>query len=210
MSNLVLIRHGKSEWNALGRWTGWSDPSLSDDGRDEAKRGGEALKDIKFDYGFTSKLVRAKETLSEIKKVINQDDLPTIEHEALNERDYGDFTGKNKWEVKEQVGDEEFQKIRRSWDYQLPNGESLKNVYERVVPYYMSEILPKLEEGKNIIIAAHGNSLRALVKYLENISDSNIASLEIGTGEVYVYKIAADGKVISKEIRSSNPNAGKV
>jgi 2,3-bisphosphoglycerate-dependent phosphoglycerate mutase len=210
MSYLVLVRHGKSEWNKLSRWTGWTDVSLAEEGIQEAKNAGEQLKDIKFDLSFTSKLKRAKETLNEIKKAINQSELQTIENTALNERDYGDYTGKNKWEVKDEVGEEEFQKIRRSWDYQLPNGESLKDVYERVVPYYTEEILPKLKVDKNIIIAAHGNSLRALVKYLENIDDAGISSLEIGTGEVYVYKIDSEGKVLSKEIRSANPNTGKV
>jgi 2,3-bisphosphoglycerate-dependent phosphoglycerate mutase len=210
MSYLVLVRHGKSEWNKLGKWTGWTDVSLAEEGIQEAKNAGEQLKDIKFDLGFTSELKRAKETLNEIKNATGQSDLQTIENTALNERDYGDYTGKNKWEVKDTVGEEEFQKIRRSWDFQLPNGESLKNVYERVVPYYTAEILPSLKDDKNIIIAAHGNSLRALVKYLEKIDDADISSLEIGTGEVYVYKIDPEGKVLSKEIRSANPNTGKV
>jgi 2,3-bisphosphoglycerate-dependent phosphoglycerate mutase len=210
MSYLVLIRHGKSEWNTLGKWTGWTDIHLAEEGRVEARIAGEALKDIAFQQGFTSKLVRAKETLEEVKKVLGQNDLPVIEDVALNERDYGDFTGKNKWEVQKAVGEEEFQKIRRGWDYQLPNGESLKNVYERVVPYYEKEILPLIKENKNIIIAAHGNSLRALVKYLENISDEDITKLEIGTGEAYVYKLDDAGRVAEKEIRSSNPNKGKV
>jgi 2,3-bisphosphoglycerate-dependent phosphoglycerate mutase len=210
MSYLVLVRHGKSEWNKLGKWTGWTDVSLAKEGIQEAKNAGGQLKNIRFDLGFTSELKRAKETLNEIKNATGQSDLQTIENTALNERNYGDYTGKNKWEVKEQVGEEEFQKIRRSWDFQLPNGESLKDVYERVVPYYTGEILPKLKDSKNIIIAAHGNSLRALVKYLEKIDDADISSLEIGTGEVYVYKIDPEGKILSKEIRSTNPNTGKV
>lgn len=210
MSYLVLVRHGKSEWNALGKWTGWTDIGLSPEGVGEARLAGIQLKDIKFDQGFTSVLIRAKETLEEIKKTIEQVNLPTTENEALNERNYGDFTGKNKWEVKEQVGEEEFQKIRRSWDYQLPNGESLKDVYTRVIPYYKEAILPKLKSGKNVIIAAHGNSLRALVKYLEEIPDSEISKLEIGTGEAYVYTISDEGTVVSKQIRGANPNAGKV
>ena len=210
MSYLVLTRHGKSEWNAQGRWTGWANPSLAEEGHVEAKKAGQALKDIHFDFGYTSNLVRAQETLDEIKKEIGQEDLPTVQNEALNERDYGDFTGKNKWEVKEQVGEEEFHKIRRGWDHKLPNGESLKNVYERVVPYYENEILPKLKDSKNVLIAAHGNSLRALAKYLENLSDEAVTELEIGTGEVYVYTLDEEGKILSKEIRSSNPNLGKV
>lgn len=205
MAHLVLVRHGESEWNAKGLWTGWTDVNLSENGREEARNAGEVLKDIQPDFAYTSALKRAQQTLEEIQKVIGTNLAPTADN-ALNERSYGDFTGKNKWEVKEQVGEEEFQRIRRSWDYPPANGESLKMVYERVLPYYQAEIEPKLKEGKNVIIAAHGNSLRALIKYLENISDEEIPTLEIATGGVYVYEINEEGKVTSKEIRGSNTN----
>lgn len=209
MATLILVRHGKSEWNELGLWTGWRDIPLAQKGIEEAKATGEQLKDIHFDFAYTSALIRAQQTLDEILKVVGQ--TPPITHnEALNERDYGDYTEKNKWYIQKEVGEEEFQKIRRSWDYPPPNGESLKMVYERVKPYFETEILPKLKEGKNIIIAAHGNSLRALVKHLENISEDEITSLEIGTGEAYVYQIDKNGEVVSKEIRGQNPNTGKV
>lgn len=209
MSYLVLVRHGKSEWNEKGLWTGWRDIPLAPVGIIEAQKTGLALTDIKFDFAYTSNLIRAQQTLDEILKVINQS--PPIKKDiALNERDYGDYTEKNKWDIQKNLGEEEFQKIRRSWDYPPPNGESLKMVYQRTIPYFESEILPKLKEGKNIIIAAHGNSLRALVKYLENISDNNIATLEIGTGEAYVYQIDQNGEVVSKEIRGENRNKGKV
>src|SRR3989344_8221621 len=193
MSYLVLVRHGKSEWNEKGLWTGWRDIPLVESGFAEAKKTGEALKDIHFDYAYTSALIRAKQTLDEILKVINQTP-PIVEDKALNERNYGDYTEKNKWQIKEEVGEEEFQKIRRSWDYPPPNGESLKMVYERAVPYFKDEIEPKLEDGKNVIIASSGNALRALVKYLENIPDDKIGDLEIGTGEAYVYQIDESGK----------------
>ena len=206
MAYLVLVRHGESEWNAKGLWTGWTDIPLSAKGHEEAKLAGEALKDIQFDLAYTSVLKRAKETLVDIQKVTGQIDLPTTEDKALNERNYGDFTGKNKWEVKEQVGEEEFQKLRRSWDNPPPNGESLKMVYERVLPYYESEILSKLKEGKNVIVAAHGNSLRALIKHLDNVSDEDIPKLELATGGIYVYQIDNEGKVTSKEIRAVNTN----
>jgi 2,3-bisphosphoglycerate-dependent phosphoglycerate mutase len=209
MAYLVLVRHGKSEWNEKGLWTGWRDIPLAPKGFDEAKITGEQLKDITFDFAYTSALIRAKQTLDEILKVIEQTP-PIAANEALNERDYGDYTEKNKWDIQKEVGEEMFQKIRRSWDIQPPNGESLKMVSERVMPYYASEIEPKLKEGKNILIAAHGNSLRALVKYLENISDADIENLEIGTGEAYIYQIDENGKVMNKEIRGKNPDAGKV
>lgn len=209
MSKLVLVRHGKSEWNEKGLWTGWRDIPLAPKGFEEAKATGEQLKDITFDYAYTSALIRAQQTLDQILKTIDQQP-PITNHQSLNERDYGDYTEKNKWDIQKEVGEEEFQKIRRSWDYPPPNGESLKMVYERVLPYYKSEILPKLRDGKNVIIAAHGNSLRALVKHLENISENDIATLEIGTGEAYVYDIDESGNVTSKEIRGENASKGKV
>jgi 2,3-bisphosphoglycerate-dependent phosphoglycerate mutase len=203
MAKLVLVRHGESEWNAKGLWTGWTDVNLSQKGQEEARNAGKKIKDIHFDFAYTSALKRAQQTLYEILTKIHQTDLQPIINKALNERNYGDMTAKNKWEVKEQLGDEEFQKIRRSWDYPPPNGESLKMVYERVFPYYKQEILPKLKTGKNVIIAAHGNSLRALIKYLEHISDTDIPKLEMATGSVYVYDLDTDGKILTKTIRAT-------
>lgn len=209
MAYLVLVRHGLSEYNKQGLWAGWDDPALTKEGLEEAKRAGNALRDIQFDRAFTSVLKRAKDTLTEILMILNQHP-PVIENQALNERNYGDFTRKNKWEVKEQLGEEEFQKLRRSWDYPIPNGESLKQVFERVIPYFEEEIFPQLIQGKNIIISSSGNTLRALVKYLENIPDDTIASLEIGTGEVYVYTIDGSGLIVKKEIRAANEKRGKI
>ncbi len=199
MSFLVLVRHGESEWNAKGIWTGWRDIGLSQKGREEARLAGEKIKDIPLDLAFISKLTRAKQTLDEIEKVLGIA-LPREESQSLNERDYGIFTGKNKFQIQQELGDEKFKKLRRGWDVPIEQGESLKQVYERVLPYYKEEIEPKLKAGKNIIISAHGNSLRALVKYLDNIEDREIPNLEIATGEVYVYNIE-NGHVVSKEIR---------
>lgn len=209
MAYLVLVRHGKSEWNEKGLWTGWRDIPLAPKGFEEAQKTGTTLTDITFDYAYTSDLTRAQQTLDEILKVIKQSP-PITKNEALNERDYGDYTEKNKWDIQKMVGEEEFQKIRRSWDYPPPNGESLKMVYARAVPYFQAEIEPKLREDKNILIAAHGNSLRALVKYLENISDEEIANLEIGTGEAYIYQLGEHGEINHKEIRGENENKGKI
>jgi len=205
MAYLILVRHGESVWNAKGLWTGWADVSLNEKGREEGKKAGSALKDIKIDIAYTSKLKRAIETLDIILKELNLKIL-IVKNEALNEKNYGDYTGKNKWEIKKEVGEEKFQKIRRSWDYQLPNGESLKDVYNRVVPYYTNTILPSLKSGKNILISASSNSLRAFIKYLDNISDSDISNLEIATGQIYIYQIDENGKVVSKEIRLSREN----
>jgi 2,3-bisphosphoglycerate-dependent phosphoglycerate mutase len=203
---LVLMRHGESVWNAKGLWTGWTDVELSETGHQQAKSAGETLKDVKLDIAFVSTLKRAKETLRDALEVKNQLDIPIISNKALNERNYGDYTGKNKWEIKEEVGEGEFKSIRRDWNRPLPNGESLKDVYNRVIPYFEEKILPQLKTGKNVILSAHGNSLRSLVKYLDKISDEDISRLEIAVGEIYVYKIDEDGKVISKEIRNKHEN----
>lgn len=205
MAYLVLVRHGISEYNAKGLWAGWDDPPLTEEGREEAKKAGKVLQDIQFDEGFSSDLKRAKDTLTIILQTLKKH-LPIIIDKALRERNYGEFTGKNKWEVKKQIGEVEFLKLRRSWDYPIPKGESLKQVYERTIPYYKQIIEPKLKAGKNIIISSSGNALRSLVKYLDDIPDNQIAQLEIATGEVYMYKIDEQGSVISKEILASHPN----
>jgi 2,3-bisphosphoglycerate-dependent phosphoglycerate mutase len=203
MPFLVLVRHGESEWNALSLWTGWTDIGLSEKGRTEAKKAGELIKDIHFDHAFTSDLKRAKQTLDEILAVINQKEIPVTVDKALKERNYGDLTGKNKWKIKEEYGEEQFMKWRRSWDFPVPNGETLKDVYNRVVPYFNEHILPLIKQGKNVLIAAHGNSLRALIKELEQISDADIPNLDFGTGAVYVYEVDTEGKILSKDIRIS-------
>ncbi|MBU4098988.1 2,3-diphosphoglycerate-dependent phosphoglycerate mutase [Patescibacteria group bacterium] len=203
MTYLVLIRHGESEWNAKSLWTGWTDVELTEKGRGQARDTGSLLKDIKFDICFISKLKRAKSTWDEIRMQIHVEEIATIEDKALNERDYGDLTGKNKWKIKEEYGEEQFQKWRRSWDIRPPNGESLKDVFDRVIPYYKIKILPELRNGKNVIVVAHGNSLRALIKYLENIPDGEIAEVEIGFSEAWVYEIDREGKIVGKEVRTA-------
>lgn len=202
MSYLVLVRHGESTWNAKGLWTGLTDIGLSEKGKQEARSAGEAIKDIKFQIVFTSSLKRAAETLQEMEKVLGVK-IPAVCDAALNERDYGDYTAKNKRQVKEQFGEEKFLQLRRGWDYPVPNGESLKDVYDRVVPYYKDRILPEVKKGKNVLVSAHGNSLRALVKFLDNIPDEDIAKLEIPTGQVLIYQINGNGQIISKEIRGA-------
>lgn len=204
MPYLVLVRHGRSKWNDKGLWTGWTDIALNDEGRKEAHRTSLEISDIEFHIAFSSNQIRAKETLEIILKNLKLTHIPVNEHPALREKHYGDFTGKNKWQVKKQLGEEEFQKLRRGWDYVIPNGESLKMVYERVVIHYQKQIHPHLKRGKNVLITASHNSLRALVKYLENIPDDQISELEIRTGEAYVYKLDKKGKMKSKEIRAKN------
>jgi len=202
MAQLALVRHGESEWNAKGLWTGLIDISLSTKGHEEAKKAGSLLSGIHFDAAFTSKLKRSRETLFEIKKVLNLVDIPTEENTALNERDYGELTGKNKWLIKDLYGEEKFKQMRRGWNVPLPKGETLKDVYDRVIPYYISNILPFLKSDKNVLITAHGNSLRALVKFLEQVTDEQIPNLEIPTGQVLIYTLDTHGKVMSKEVRN--------
>ena len=205
MAYLILVRHGKSEWNKLGQWTGLTDVELADEGVLEARDAGAAIRDVPVHTVHTSALTRAKQTFEEIKRTLGWNIEPRA-YPALNERDYGVYTGKNKWQVKEEIGEEEFQKLRRGWDTPVPEGESLKDVHTRVVPHYEDEVRPHLLAGRTVLIVAHGNSLRALVKHLENIPEDKIAELEIGTGEVYCYEFDKEGKIIDKTIRAANAN----
>lgn len=206
LASLVLIRHGRSDYNEKGLWAGWDDPDLTKNGKEDVRVAAENLRDIHFDLAYTSHLKRHKQTIDVLKEILNRHDLPITINDALLERNYGDLTRKNKWDIKEQYGNEQFIKWRRGWDTPIPNGESLKDVYERVVPFYEEFLLPKLKSGKNIVVASSGNCLRAFVKYLDNISDDDISTLEIATGEAYVYQINEDGKIVSKEIRNKHEN----
>ncbi|MDF2461069.1 MAG: 2,3-bisphosphoglycerate-dependent phosphoglycerate mutase (phosphoglyceromutase) (pgam) [Candidatus Saccharibacteria bacterium] len=208
MAYLVLVRHGQSAWNELGQWTGLTDVELTEKGRQEARAAAKALEDITFHSAHTSRLKRAQDTLSEILDELGQTELEAKKAAAINERDYGKLTGKNKWQVKEELGEEEFTKIRRSWDHPVPGGETLKDVHDRAVPYYKEHILADLRAGKNVIVSAHGNSLRALVKHIENVAPEEIPGLEIGTGEVYLYEIEPEnGRIVAKEIRTTGGKA---
>ena len=198
---LVLVRHGQSEWNAKNLFTGWKDPGLTENGTAEAIRAGKHLKSLglSFDVLYTSALVRAQLTGKIMLDELGQSDLETIEDKALNERDYGELTGLNKDEARENFGIEQVQVWRRSYDIAPPGGESLKDTYNRVIPYFENKIQPLMKD-KNVLISAHGNSLRALVKYLDDISEADIIKLEIGTGEPIVYKFT-DGKFIKESHR---------
>lgn len=201
-SHLILIRHGESEYNALGLWTGRTDVGITERGREQARRAGELVRDIEVHAFRCSTLVRARHTLDEIKERHSSSHLPVHEHGALDERDYGELTGKNKWEVRDAYGIEQFELLRRSWDHPIPNGESLKDVHARVVPYFEEVIRPELASGSNTLVVSHGNTLRALIKHLDGISDEGISSLEIATGEVYVYRFDPSGRIVDKSIRS--------
>lgn len=207
MAYLVLVRHGQSEWNALGLWTGQEDVSLTEQGKAEARKAAEALRHIPLHKAHASSLSRAQQTLEEIKSALDHTELDTTHHSALDERHYGDYQAKNKWEIKEQLGDENFNKLRRTWDHPVPNGETLKDVHARVLPYYEETILQDLREGKNVIVAAHGNSLRALMKHLDEVDDASVHELEIGTGQVVAYQINEDGEVVDKTVLNEGGKA---
>jgi len=195
-TNLVLVRHGQSEWNKKNLFTGWKDPGLTDLGVEEAIQAGNILKEkeINFDVMFTSDLLRAQETGRLILEQMNQSEISIIKDQRLNERNYGDLAGLNKDDAREKWGAEQVHIWRRSFDVPPPGGESLKNTAERVLPYFELEIIPKIKEGLNVLVAAHGNSLRALVMELENISQEEIVKLEIATGDPLTYE-CTEGKI---------------
>lgn len=200
---LILARHHESEWNKLGKWTGLRDRHLDQYGFDKSEDMGLLIKDIEIDYAFASMLVRSIETLSCMLNICKRYNVPTEHSAALNERDYGDYTGKNKWEMEKLLGKEKFNHLRRGWDYPTPNGESLKMVYHRTVPYFLEKILPRVREGKNILVVAHGNSLRTIIKYIENISDDAIADVEVPFGVITIYDLDSNGHMINKEVRKT-------
>ena len=197
---LVLVRHGQSEWNAKNLFTGWKDVPLTDKGRAEAHAAGRALKaeGICFDVAYSSVLERANETLDIILAEIGQSDLPYSRDKALNERDYGDLVGKNKDQARREFGEEQVHIWRRSYDVPPPGGESLKMTAERTIPYFEDYILPEVKAGKTVMVCAHGNSNRSIVRDLDGLDNEAITRLELATGVPVVYTIDADGKVTSK------------
>ncbi len=197
---LVLVRHGQSEWNRLNLFTGWRDPDLTEKGVIEARWAGRVLRDhgITFDLAFTSRLRRAQNTLDIILDVMGQAGVPIERDEALNERDYGQLSGLNKDEAKQRFGEDMVMRWRRSYDIPPPGGESLKDTAQRVLPYYLAHIWPEVLAGKTVIVAAHGNSLRALIMYLENLTGEQIIAQELATGAPIVYRLSAEGKVLDR------------
>ncbi|MCZ8320351.1 MAG: 2,3-bisphosphoglycerate-dependent phosphoglycerate mutase [Novosphingobium sp.] len=199
---LVLSRHGESEWNLKNLFTGWKDPGLTDKGVEEAKAGGRRLKalGISFDIAFTSALSRAQRTCELMLNEIGQPNLETIRDWRLNERDYGDLSGLNKAETAAKYGEEQVHIWRRSYDVPPPGGESLKDTVARVLPYYVETILPRVMRGERALVAAHGNSLRALIMVLDHLDDKTIPTLELKTGVPLVYRLNADTTVASRQV----------
>jgi 2,3-bisphosphoglycerate-dependent phosphoglycerate mutase len=197
MARLVLLRHGESQWNLENRFTGWVDVPLSPKGIEEAEQAGEKLRGFAFDRAFTSVLARANETLRIVLETVGQTNIPIEKDKALNERMYGDLQGLNKAETAKKYGDAQVKIWRRSYDVKPPGGESLKDTAERALPYYEKMIKPHLLKGETIIIAAHGNSLRALVMELDQLSKEEVLELNIPTGVPLLYEFDRGGKVLS-------------
>jgi 2,3-bisphosphoglycerate-dependent phosphoglycerate mutase len=198
---LVLVRHGESEWNKKNLFTGWRDVGLTEAGIKEAREAGRRIKarGLRFDVAFTSALIRAQRSLELMLEEIGQQDIPVFEDQALNERDYGDLVGLNKDDARAKWGAEQVQIWRRSYDVAPPGGESLKDTAARVLPYYIKDMLPRLLRGDNMLVAAHGNSLRALVMVLEHLSPEKIVARELATGLPLVYRLNADSTVAERE-----------
>ena len=199
-SILVLVRHGESEWNKANRFTGWKDVGLTDEGMAEAHRAGAMLKETgqRFDCAFTSTLKRAHNTLDIILDELGQGKLPTVKAAALNERDYGELVGINKDEARKRWGAEQVHIWQRSYDTAPPGGESLKDTALRVIPFFQKWIVPELQKGKNVILVAHGNSLRSLIMELDKLDPDEVMQVELPTASPLVYRINADGSVAEK------------
>jgi 2,3-bisphosphoglycerate-dependent phosphoglycerate mutase len=202
---LVLLRHGQSDWNLKNLFTGWKDPDLSPLGVEEAKAAGQRLKarGLSFDVAYTSALTRAQHTLALTLAELGQTGLPETRDQALNERDYGDLSGLNKDEARKKWGEEQVHLWRRSYDVPPPGGESLKDTVARALPYYCQNILPAVMRGERVLVAAHGNSLRALVMVLDRLTPKTIPAMELATGVPLVYRLKADSTVASKDVLES-------
>ena len=196
MSQLILLRHGESQWNLENRFTGWVDVPLSPKGEEEARAAGRKLASFRFDRAYTSVLKRAIETLRIVLEGIGQTGVPIERDQALNERMYGDLQGLNKAETVTKFGEEQVKLWRRSYDVRPPGGESLKDTAARVLPYYDKKIRPELLAGRNVLVSAHGNSLRALVMHLEGLTPAQILELNIPTGAPLLYQLDAAGQVL--------------
>ncbi|CAM1657302.1 2,3-bisphosphoglycerate-dependent phosphoglycerate mutase [Bartonella sp. M0177] len=199
---LVLVRHGQSEWNLKNLFTGWKDPDLSEKGLEEAISAGKKLKaaGLKFDIAFTSALQRAQHTCQHILDEMGQPKLETIKNQALNERDYGDLSGLNKDDARKKWGEEQVHIWRRSYDVPPPGGESLRDTGARVWPYYLHNIQPHVLREETVLVAAHGNSLRALIMALEGLSGEEIVKRELATGVPMIYELNADSTIASKKV----------
>ena len=201
IGKLIVARHHESEWNKRGIWTGSRYIRLTPHGREMSLKMGLLVEDIRIDCAFASEQIRSLETLTLMLEALGAGNIPIERSSALDERDYGDYTGKNKLEMKKLLGDAEYDRVHREWDCPIPHGETIKMVYGRAVPYYKSYIIPALREGKTALLVSHGNAIRALMKYIENIPDDEVKNLEMLFGSVIVYGVDANGQMTSKDVR---------
>lgn len=206
---LILTRHHESEWNKLGLWTGLRNRPMTPYGFEKSHEMGSLLKGVRIDYAFYSGLIRTAETLNAILEAVDQPGVPTERAPELNERDYGEYTGKSKWDMQKLIGEEQWNKVRREWDCPIPGGETLKMVYDRTVPFFVSRILPHVRDGQTVLVVAHGNSCRSIIKFIEQIPDEGIRSIEMPFGGIITYTLDADGHMINKKVQQvdSNVNA---
>lgn len=201
MAKLIIVRHGITSWNKEGRWQGLIDIPLSEEGKRQIDETDETIRDLKIDVIYTSPLARVRQSQWVLVKDLKLD-CPVVESPALSERDYGIYAGKNKWDFEKEVGHIEFEKVRRGWKTPIPDGETIEDVYNRVVPFYKETILKDLVAGKNVLVVSSGNTLRALIKYLDNLSESEVEQLDLGFAAIFVYDIDQAGKIINKEVRT--------
>jgi 2,3-bisphosphoglycerate-dependent phosphoglycerate mutase len=206
---LIIARHHESDWNKQGLWTGLRDRHLTEYGFVKSREMGSLISNIHIDCAFASMQVRSIETLSCMLDSMEQYNVPTEHSASLNERDYGDYTGKNKWDMEKILGEKGWNDVRREWDCPVPNGETLKMVYDRVLPFYKDKIFPCVNSGRNVLVVSHGNAIRAIMKYIENIPDEEVKNIEMLFGEVVLYDLDQDGHSIKKEVHkvASNVNA---
>ncbi len=196
----IVTRHHESVWNKTGRWTGIKDVGLTEYGKEMAVKMGKFLKGQSIDRVVCSDLIRTHETLNGILKGMEVLEIPIQMSSEFKERDYGDYTGKNKAEMEKIFGKEKYNCVRREWDCEIPNGETLKMVFNRMVPYYQKNIIPDLVSGQNILLVSHGNTIRALIKYIENIPDTQIRFVEMPLGTIIFYEVDEKGLMLSKEL----------
>jgi len=207
MGKLILARHHESEWNKKGIWTGSRDVHLTQHGFEKSCEMGKRIADVPIDYAFASMQVRSIETLSCMLEALQLHTVPTEHNAALNERDYGEYTGKNKHEMQKELGDALYNSVHRDWDCPIPGGETLKQVYERIVPYFLQTVLPLLATNKNVLIVSHGNALRALMIYIESIPEQEVSTLEMLFGAVIIYALDTEGHMVHKEVRKEEESA---
>ncbi len=202
---LLMARHGESLWNERGVWTGSRDVHLTPFGKEMSYDMGLQVREFDIQQAVCSMQHRTKETLDEMLRAMGKEDVPVIRSAAIDERDYGDYTGKNKAAMRELLGADTFERMHREFAYPIPHGESLSMVYARAVPFYLETIVPLLKSGRNVLVVSHGNTIRALMKYIETISDEGIKDVEMLFGSVLIYRVDEAGRLVSRDERFTTP-----